>query len=1252
MIRNYKIILLSVLVMLLAAVPTIHSIAQSYHFKNYSVDEGLGQAQVADVFQDHMGVIWLGSNGGGLTRFDGQTFTVYTVDNGLASNVINKVYEDSKNRLWICTANGISVWLNASIIPIEKNFNTYKVSDGLPHNQVWTVMEDQEGNLIFGTTEGLSTLLPDNEQRMGAMFENSKLGLSHNIVRTILQDQTGVFWYGTENGLTSHDPNASSGELFKYYSIKDGLADDFIWCSYEDSESNIWFGTGLGISRMIKGDPGSDEKRFESIVRVDGLRLNIIHDIEEDSQGSIWFAGWAGIGAIEYVPKFNAYRRLTTENGLADNNVMSIIEDSEGNLWMGTYGQGVSKFVGKRFENYTKSQGLPDNFIRAINEDQNENIWIGGNQGGVSRMVRNKNPERISGYDIVIQQYSREDGFSSDQVNAIEVDKLGNLWFCTEDGLFKLNVNAPVFAADGKSKPKLTFKIYTKSNGLLKERPKVIYEDSKGSYWIGYSGGGLHKMSMVRGRATFHENTYKSELLNNFTIFSIHEDRRGDMWFATSGGIVKLSINDSTGLVDQETNLSTIEGLVHNDVRAIVEDGEGNLWFGTGGGISKYNPYQHGKIFENYTTRDGLVSDRVYLLLLDDLKNLWIGTNIGIDVLDLQKYIATKEKYDPIESKYKAEGDIEFRHFGYAEGFLGNETNTPAALKDAEGNLWFGTIFGAIKYNRSHDKENLNPPIIQILGLDLFSNSLDISAPAELNHDQNQVTFKFLGISHTLQEGVTYTYKLDGYSYEWSEPSSSTSATFTNLPIGTFTFQVLATNAAGVVNKEPASYSFTIVPPFWQSIWFYLLVVGGLGFLIYAILKIRLRALEQTARALSEQVEIKTAKLKTSEMQYRTLFDRSGDSIFIYDAETHDFLDCNETAVKMYGYSKEEIRTMKPYDFHRGEDLEEIRKIIEAKPDTPRTYEHFTKSDKKIYVEVQSSEIVFNQKAAVMSIVRDVTARREDAKKIESINKQLTGSIRYSKRILDAILRTKSEIKEVHENSFILFKPRDIVSGDFYWFHKTEGKSIIAAIDCTGHGVAGAFMSLIGNEILDDVVKKQNIVDPGKILSEMHKAVVATVRKGDNLGDAVGGMDVALCCIDYKTNTLEYAGAGRPLILMREGVEMVYPGNKYPVGLVLNKDGEYSDVYMNDNKSSNGVIKTKKIEVLKGDSVYMFTDGYCDQFGGEAGDKFMRERFSNLLASIHTEHVQEQEEVLESTISEWQGDRPQVDDILVIGLKF
>ncbi|MBL4755513.1 MAG: PAS domain S-box protein [Flavobacteriales bacterium] len=1247
---NGGIIRRSVLALLIAACCNALCLSQSFHFKNYSIEEGVAQAQVLDVTQDHQGVIWIASNGGGVTRFDGQTFTVYTTENGLADNKVNKIFEDNEHQLWICTAKGVSKWVGQFSTQSGKNFVNFTEADGLADAIVWTVIQDDRGRLIFGTNDGLSILLPLVDQKKGARFMNSKLGLSHNIVRSILQDSEGIYWYGTENGLTMHDPSAA-GELYSYFSTKDGLADDFIWSSMEDSDGNLWFGTGLGISRLKKGDISSLEQKFESTINVDGVRLNIIYDIEEDIKGNIWFVGWGAVGAVEYLPKFDVYRRLSSANGLAGNNLNAVEEDNEGNLWFGTYGQGVSKFIDRRFENYTRESGLPDNFIWAIQEDLNQNIWVGGNVGGVTRMVRDKNQWSISDYNNTIQRFTPEDGFPSNQVNGISVDKVGNVWFCTEDGIVKLASSAPDFALDGDSKPKLAFRLYTTKEGLIKERPRIIFQDSRRDYWIAYQGGVVHKMTIQGGEAVFHKNIYKSELLNNYTTYAIHEDTRGDMWFGTGAGVVKLIINDSLGTVEQEINITTHEGLIHNDVRAIVEDKEGNLWFGTGGGLSKYNHYQPQRRFENYTIKDGLISDRIYLLQIDDRNNLWIGNNLGLDVLNLAKYKATTQKFDTQAYKYKTSGEIEIRHFTYANGFLGNETNTGASFKDADGNLWFGTIAGAIKYNALDNGINTIPPITQIVEVDLFSSPIDMSSPIKFEHDQSHLTFKFLGISHKLQEGVTYKYKLDGHVYNWSNPTTSTTKTYANLPVGSYQFQVLAANADGVWNEEPATYNFSIVPPFWQSIWFYVLVIAGFSALVYAIIKIRLRTLEQTAKSLADQVEVKTAKLKASEQQYRSLFESSADSIFIYDKETHQFLDCNKTAVDLYGYSREEIKTMKPYDFHPHEDPEEIRKLIDSKQVAPRIYEHHKKSGAKIFVEVQSSSITFDQKAAVLSIVRDVTARQEDAKKIASINKQLTGSIRYSKRILDAILRSKSEIKEVHPDSFILFKPKDIVSGDFYWFHKVNGKAIVAAIDCTGHGVAGAFMSLIGNEILDDVVKKKKIVDPSAILSAMHKSIVSTMKKGDNLGDAVGGMDVALCCLDYTNKTLEFAGAGRPLVIWRDGVEMVYSGNRFPVGLVVNKDGKYSKTYMNDRKTDHGVIKSEKIKIQKGDAIYLFTDGYCDQFGGETGEKFMRERFSNMLSDIHSKNMDEQEQLFESTISQWRGEHPQIDDILVIGLK-
>ncbi|HIA36731.1 MAG TPA: PAS domain S-box protein [Flavobacteriales bacterium] len=1247
------------IIFLLSLCPYEILCGQQYTFKHYSIDQGLGQAKVTSMCQDHHGIIWFGTNGGGISSFDGHQFIVYTTDEGLVDNDVNFVMEDKEHNLWICTSNGVSR-INNKIGYINGStpvFINYSEESGLAHKHVNTAVQDDEGAMLFGTNDGLSKLIAEQGKEETVLFSNSKLGLSHNVVMAILQDKTGVLWIGTESGLTRYNPYAPQGASYTYYSTNDGLADDFISSIFEDSEGTIWIGTKNGISKYIPNDFRRSTDKFESITNVGKILLADISDILEDQSGSIWFAGRGDVGAIEYLPRYNLYRRLTKKHGLEDNDINVLLEDNEGNLWLGSYGTGVSKFTGKVFENYTRELGMPDNFTRTVVEDINHNIWVGNNNGGVTRLIREKSPENFSGYNFTIQNYSKFTGFISDKVYTIISDRSGNLWFCTEEGLARLLMPVPFLIPEGETLPRLKFQKYNKSNGMISDRVRMIYEDSRGVFWIAYVGGKVQKLTISMGKLTFHEDILHHKLVDEFNTNAIHEDKMGHLWFGTEAGMVQFSVNDTTQDLENPVSITVKEGLAHNDVRAITEDKEGNLWIGTIGGMSKIQPYQTNKRIVNFSEEDGLLSSRISVLKIDKDQNLWVGSSLGVSKFDLIKYSETIEKFDMVDFKFKSSGVVSFKNYGYQEGFSGNEINTNASCIDNEGCLWFGTIMGLIKFNPIEVKTIEVPPIIKLLGLELYSKSdgiisINISDEGKFNFSAAHYTFKFLGISHTIPKKVVYQYKLDGYTYNWSEPTTSTSVTFNGLPAGSYTFRVKSGNADGVWNKNPISYNFTILPPFWKSAWFYLIVIFLLGLLIYAFIKIRIRTLERAAHILKEQVDIKTIELKASEKQYRNLFEKISDSIFVFEKKTHKFLDCNETVLRVYNYTKEELRKMTPFDLHPEDELELVKKTINL-PTTGnlRTYTHLTKHGHQIFVEIASDDIEYNKKDAMLCIVRDITERKKAAEKIERINIQLTSSIRYAKRILDSILQSMEGFQDILPGSFILFKPKDIVSGDFYWYHKKDNKIIIAVVDCMGHGIGGAFMSLIANELLQDIIINRNILNPPEILAEMHKGVVSVLTEDGKVGATAGGMDFALCSLDYNNNILEFAGAGRRLQLYRDGNEKTYAGNKSPIGLVLNKDGKYSDEYYNTEQGGKEKIKSDKIKVKKGDTFYLFTDGYCDQFGGKAGEKFMRDRFSKVLLEIQKKSMAEQKVLLDRTITDWQGSHSQIDDILVVGVR-
>jgi serine phosphatase RsbU (regulator of sigma subunit) len=255
---------------------------------------------------------------------------------------------------------------------------------------------------------------------------------------------------------------------------------------------------------------------------------------------------------------------------------------------------------------------------------------------------------------------------------------------------------------------------------------------------------------------------------------------------------------------------------------------------------------------------------------------------------------------------------------------------------------------------------------------------------------------------------------------------------------------------------------------------------------------------------------------------------------------------------------------------------------------------------------------------------------------LELKDKNNTDSLIYAQRIQEALLPSETYFRKHFEDSFILFKPKDIVSGDFYWIGEKDEKIFVVAADCTGHGVPGALMSMIGLEIVEKTINVDNIEIPSKILAVMNKGLEKTFSREKNIGTIIrDGMDIGLCVIDRKRRKVEYAGAFLPLYLIRDGSLVEISADKIIIG--MNPDGlPYTD---------------HELDLLADDIFYIFSDGYVDQFGGSENRKFMYRRFRYLLMTIHNFPVNDQKAILEENIKTWMGVNEQVDDMMVIGFR-
>ena len=285
----------------------------------------------------------------------------------------------------------------------------------------------------------------------------------------------------------------------------------------------------------------------------------------------------------------------------------------------------------------------------------------------------------------------------------------------------------------------------------------------------------------------------------------------------------------------------------------------------------------------------------------------------------------------------------------------------------------------------------------------------------------------------------------------------------------------------------------------------------------------------------------------------------------------------------------------------------------------------------KMRDELKESERILEEK--VIERTREIEKQKE---RVQMLYKNVTDSIKYAKRLQNSILPPDVWIKALLPKSFVLYMSKDIVSGDFYWVERLNRNEVLfGAIDCTGHGVPGAFMSLVGYNGLNQAVKEHQLSHPDQILNDLSRSAIASLNKDRSSEFVRDGMDLAICKLDKKTNILEYSGAKNPLYIIRDGELIIIKADKFSIG----------------EDSSELSFKLNSVQLQSGDMLYLFTDGYVDQFGGERGKKFKYEPFRKLMISIADLPSDEQHEVLYETIVKWQGGFEQLDDILIFGVK-
>jgi len=787
---------------------SVNLLAQEYNLGLYTADEGLESSEIYATVQDKKGNLWIGTYGGGLSRYNGISFKNYTTGEGLADNRILCVYIDSQENLWIGTyGGGVSCFDGAT-------FKNYSSKEGLSNNIIYSICEDDKKNIWFATYGGGINIFDGKKFREMSAGENCCKN-----TWAVFKDHLGNMWVGSDEGLIKTDINNKTTRYDKEKGLKYGP----IWAINEDHHGNIWLGTyGSGAIKF-------DGKTFTQYSDKNGLNNNIVYAISQDKKGNIWFGTDAGGVSI-----FNdtSFFSISEKNGLSHSRVRNLFCDREGNMWIGTDG-GLNRYSGKKFTRYNKEDGLSDDKILSVIEDKSGDHWFGTFSGGLNRIKFSPNQESKI---LEVSNFTTDNGLKSNRVWKLFEDSKGTIWVGTTGGISLVK--------NGK-----VTQNFTMENGLPNNTIFAITEDRKGNIWIGSDFG----VSIYDGK-TFTNFSRKDGLSHN-RVRSIIEDKQGNIWISTyAGGVNKFDGKKFIPFEDEKK-------LQNSTVYCMTVDFKGNIWFGTyGDGMIVYNPQATNKKFDYISKKEGLTNDAILFLNIDKDNILWVGTINGIDGLDLNTYYQSGKKIIKHYGKNEGLKKVECHQnavytdsrnnswFGTVNGII---KHTPSADTSLE--IYRDVIITGVQlFFGEKDIKAFSENTDKASGLPLHP---------ELPYNNNHLTFEFAGIYLSNPGSVRYRYMIENLDKEWSPSTKLNKATYSNLPPGDYIFKVEAGSENNLWNIRSASFPFKINPPFWGSWWFYVLIIasGFLGIRLY--LKIRTFKMKKDNLLLDRKVKEQTEEL-------------------------------------------------------------------------------------------------------------------------------------------------------------------------------------------------------------------------------------------------------------------------------------------------------------------------------------------------------------------------------------------------------
>jgi ligand-binding sensor domain-containing protein/serine phosphatase RsbU (regulator of sigma subunit) len=1026
---------------------------------------------------------------------------------------------------------------------------------------------------------------------------NSEEGLTQSFIYSINQDSRGYLWVGTGNGLFRYN-----GFIFENYTTSDSLADNFISCSISDGEC-LWFGHNNGRLTYYNG------KKFLPVA-ITIPNLSAITHLAKSPEGQIWASSYSdGLLKLGKDTSLIKYYRFNNQTFIITFDFLD-----NGELLVGTNTGLLYCRLGKsgEIEIIRSIKEIPESKVTCIQKTRNKTgFYISTENDGIFHLT-NKDAQ------FKVLKIIAEPDFDFIGIQNICEDNQSNLWIGSfGSGLIKL-LHSP--SGEFRKIP-----AFNKTNRFVTDNVKTVYEDLEGNIWSGNYGEGLTQITLK----TFSAFTFDKQIYGNdvFSIFISKQyrwlgtengllkmDQLSDKivkFYSTSSGLPKDTITtiysadgkelwigtEKNGVYRMETENEKIlkfhlkDGALENSINIITGKGK-QVWIGTKKGLCNINSVTNAVIW--YTiNQGGLPHNYINCLYMDKTNRLWVTTlsNVLAYIQDEKVFKIPINPGNGILTLGPISEDADSRIWvgTKGNGVFRIETDSVASLSTKDG------LLSDYCYSLFYD-ENKNIWVGHKSGLSrIRTTDFSVKPIQHIETLTDSYQFNPNAIIKDLRGIIWFGSDKGLISYDPSMEDSRLLPPV--LVITSIRINDLDKKIADKIILAPGEYKIRI------------------DFLGISLKEPTLVTYQYKLEGYDQWSDITKNTFSTfnhvTKGNYTFILKASsGDGMVTGNPVTINFLIKKSIWEKWWFYFMIIfllITLIFIYIKRREYTFLVEKRVLEEKV-RERTYE----------IQLQKNEI---------ELQRDM---------IDEKNTNITSSIRYASHIQNAVLPPIELLNKLLPDNFIFSKPKDIVSGDFYWLAKKNNNIIFAVADCTGHGVPGAFMSLLGITLLNEIVNIQGITKSDVIVTKLRERVIHTLQQSRKDIPTTDGMDIALCVMDLHKKRIQYTGAMNNLVYIRDRKLEVVKADRLSVCAFYNITGSFT---------------MKEIDCRKGDVLYLFSDGYQDQFGGDLDKKYLRHYFYLTLLEIHELPMFKQKEILEKKLSEWTKNKIQTDDITIMGIR-